>query len=123
MRRSQSSPETRRRDVEIEELRLAIDSRFGELTDPSDPNETSCCPLGLVFKHPTNRSPEPNLAAEKTGLPLQYCQGLAEGWDNARGFYVPHLPVPLTERSHYLKGYGDGRRARRRWFLAHPRAL
>jgi len=102
-----------------EEFTTMLERRFGELGDPTDQTGTAVCPLGLAYDDPSDLNPEPQAVADKTGLPVSYCIGVAEGWDNAYGFYSGNQ----ADRHLRWAGNAAGRRARDRWFKAHPRTL
>jgi hypothetical protein len=107
--------------MEISEFLGIVEERFSELGDPTNTTSDACCPLGLVHGDPQDLNPDPDVAAATTGLPLEYCVGVAEGWDNAPGSFYGHSWT--TEgRANYLRGFRDGGTARHRWFRLHPKS-
>lgn len=98
--------------MEILDFQRVVEARFSELGDPRD--DKGCCPLGLVCGDPNDMRPEPEKVSEKTGLPFDYCVGLAEGWDDRVGCNH-HRVAPNFEFWPYVRGYADGKRARKRW--------
>lgn len=108
--------------MDISEFRLILEQRFSELADPTNTTSDACCPLGLVHRDLQGRPiPDPDAAAQATGLPLEYCVGVSEGWDNAPGSFYAHSWT-AEGRETYLTGYRDGGTARHRWLRAHPRS-
>jgi hypothetical protein len=103
--------------MKISEFRRVLQRRFGELGDPVSIH--GLCPLGLVY--PVDVTPWPVAVAEQTGLPISYCVGVAEAWDDAPGCLHAHSGTP-EGRALYARGFRDGSVARRRWLAAHPEA-
>lgn len=106
--------------MEISDFLLILDQRFGELGSPEDHTSRSCCPLGLVHGDPHDLNPDPAAVTAKTGLPLEYCMGVAEAWDNAPGCFHAHS-WSQDRRASYYRGFRDGGTARHRWLKAHSK--